>query len=473
MQFRFFSLPPLRRHPPLLASAGLLLVFGATALANDYGIISNGGGAVWTDTSIWSNTPPAGGPTATDNIVQVPTTGVVNGGSLRVTGFTIAGVNWNETESYTFLGNQGGGAGTFTISGNFTKSGSGSLTFRDSTDGLSLAVGGTMDVATGTLNLGVNHAVNNPLQGLSVAGTTTVGNAALNMYVVGTASFGAFVTQTGATVALNGDTASNTRNISVASLAGTGGTIASGRTPSTLVLTSNLTINGASGSTTFGGILRNSVTTGTTSAILNVAKTGASTQIFTSANLYTGATTITAGSLLANNTTGSATGTGAVSVSIAGTLGGTGIVTGPVTVDSGGTLMGGDGTTASDDLALSGNVTLNGGSAIKLTLGAAGLHSTLSRSGTAGSWVFDSAQAFTFNDLGAEVMTYQDIITGLGGDPGTTGWTIASPNYAGQFVYDDAGHVDLILTAVPEPGSLGLLVGGIAMLGFRRRRPRR
>lgn len=49
-------------------------------------------------------------------------------------------------------------------------------------------------------------------------------------------------------------------------------------------------------------------------------------------NTYTGGTTVTAGSLLANNTSGSATGTGNVTVSSAATLGGTGIISGGVNV---------------------------------------------------------------------------------------------------------------------------------------------
>ena len=73
----------------------------------------------------------------------------------------------------------------------------------------------------------------------------------------------------------------------------------------------------------------------------------------------TNATTVSAGTLLVNNTVGSGTGSGVVNVNSGGTLGGTGTISGPVTVNSGGTLAAGAsiGTlTINSDLTLSGNV---------------------------------------------------------------------------------------------------------------------
>ncbi|MDB6124904.1 MAG: Lysozyme [Pedosphaera sp.] len=68
-----------------------------------------------------------------------------------------------------------------------------------------------------------------------------------------------------------------------------------------------------------------------------LAKAGAGTMRMTAANTYAGGTTVSAGRLLVNNTSGSGTGTGSVTVN-GGVLGGTGTVAGALTVNSGGTI---------------------------------------------------------------------------------------------------------------------------------------
>jgi autotransporter-associated beta strand protein len=68
-----------------------------------------------------------------------------------------------------------------------------------------------------------------------------------------------------------------------------------------------------------------------------LAKTGAGTLRVTSPSTYAGGTIVSAGKLLVNNSSGSGTGTGSVTVN-GGTLGGTGTIAGPVTVNTGGTI---------------------------------------------------------------------------------------------------------------------------------------
>ncbi len=70
---------------------------------------------------------------------------------------------------------------------------------------------------------------------------------------------------------------------------------------------------------------------------LGVVKDGVGTWVLTGANEYTAGTTINAGTLLVNNTTGSGTGAGAVVVD-GGTLGGTGTIDGNVTVEAAGSI---------------------------------------------------------------------------------------------------------------------------------------
>lgn len=70
-----------------------------------------------------------------------------------------------------------------------------------------------------------------------------------------------------------------------------------------------------------------------------IRKTGAGVWTLSGSNTYAGGTTIFEGTLLANNTAGSGTGTGAVTVKNGATLGGTGSISGPVVVEAGGTIQ--------------------------------------------------------------------------------------------------------------------------------------
>ena len=68
-----------------------------------------------------------------------------------------------------------------------------------------------------------------------------------------------------------------------------------------------------------------------------LAKTGAGTMRLTAANTYAGGTTVSSGRLLVNNSAGSGTGSGGVTVN-GGILSGTGTIAGVVTVNAGGTV---------------------------------------------------------------------------------------------------------------------------------------
>ena len=105
--------------------------------------------------------------------------------------------------------------------------------------------------------------------------------------------------------------------------------------------------SGSTGSIDLGGGTRTfNVGNGTSDVDLSLdvpvtngalTKAGAGTMRLTSANTYAGGTTVSGGRLLVNNSTGSGTGTGVVTVN-SGTLGGTGTIAGIVIVNSAGTV---------------------------------------------------------------------------------------------------------------------------------------
>jgi len=139
------------------------------------------------------------------------------------------------------------------------------------------------------------------------------------------------------------------------------------------------------------GILSDRTVATFPSGVLSLAKTGTGTWALSGANTHTGTTTVTAGTLLATNTTGSATGTGTVTVATTGTLGGNGSIAGATTISAGGFIapglsagtltLGGntviagtyacqlDGAANGDKIAVTGNLDLTGSTLAVSTLG--------------------------------------------------------------------------------------------------------
>ena len=143
-------------------------------------------------------------------------------------------------------------------------------------------------------------------------------------------------------------------------LANTGYTIAGG-TLTTTTATTELRVG--------DGTAAGAAMTGTISSVIagsgGVNKVDTGTLTLSGANSYTGATTVTAGTLkLDGNQTAA---TGAVSVASGATLGGTGTTGGAVNVQAGGILSGATGST----LTMAG-LSLNATSALNVTLGAPG-----------------------------------------------------------------------------------------------------
>jgi autotransporter-associated beta strand protein len=121
--------------------------------------------------------------------------------------------------------------------------------------------------------------------------------------------------------------------------------------------TATITLTGTgTGIVTLSGVISDNASHGAAA----ITKTQSSTFVLSGANTYSGGTTIDGGTLLVNNTAGSGTGTGSVTVNNSGTvLGGTGTISGLVTVNGPATITAAtNGTTGA--LTLSGGLTLAG-----------------------------------------------------------------------------------------------------------------
>ncbi len=102
---------------------------------------------------------------------------------------------------------------------------------------------------------------------------------------------------------------------------------------------------------------------------------GTGTIALTNANTYTGGTVISGGTLRANNTTGSATGTGAIDIQSGGKLGGSGTIgngTNVITVESGGTITAGADDHTTGTLTTGSQVWSSGGTFVAKVNGTAG-----------------------------------------------------------------------------------------------------
>ncbi|MDZ7617745.1 MAG: autotransporter-associated beta strand repeat-containing protein [Patescibacteria group bacterium] len=223
---------------------------------------------------------------------------------------------------------------------------------------------------------------------------------------------------------------------------------------------------------------------GTISGSGGLTKTGDGTLTLRGDNSYTGGTSVSAGTLLVNNTSGSGTGSGAVTINSGATLGGTGALGGAVTVRSGGWLRPGasPGVLAMDSLLLeSGSTTvmeidglLRGTEYDGIDIGT---ENGLAYGGTL-SLAFGNSTLFPAG-------TVLDLFSFTGTASGSFASVVSTGDYyAGTWAWDNVdtfsldygwqtllfNHATGDLTIVPEPTAWAMLLVGLMGLACRRGR---
>jgi autotransporter-associated beta strand protein len=216
--------------------------------------------------------------------------------------------------------------------------------------------------------------------------------------------------------------------------------------------TKDLRVGANNLNTTFSGVISDSGQGG------SLTKIGVGKLILSNANTYSGETVVNNGKLVISNTSGSATGTGAVQVK-AGTLGGTGIIAGSVTLGTGSGagafLSPGRSATKPGTLTTQSNLTFNSDATYKYALDRA--TATASKAVVLGVTI-NGAQ-FAFSDLGAGTLPAGTVFkvisnTSTNAIAGTfsnlpDGATFTSNGYTFKVNYTGGDGNDLTLMVVP------------------------
>lgn len=303
--------------------------------------------------------------------------------------------------------------------------------------------GGTLALGGGSLTIG-GGTINGEVTITGGGGLTKTSGDLLEIYAPVNTS-GPLLFEDGATVVYSPDSLPDAAAVTVSapaaltffnssetlgSLAGSGNLV---------IEESTLTVGGAS-STTFSGEI--SGTNG------HLVKGGNGTLTLSGANSYTGNTQVNSGTLLVSNLTGSATGSGDVTVVAGAALGGTGILGGNLTLDPGAFLA----------MAPGATLTLEGTLSIDAAFGVANLRDF---TGSPLDWNTLANGTYTLLE-GSNLPTFS---------------TANISNFGPANAYDIGGgrsayftNGSLALVVIPEPSTTLLLgLGALTALALRRR----
>jgi autotransporter-associated beta strand protein/T5SS/PEP-CTERM-associated repeat protein len=243
------------------------------------------------------------------------------------------------------------------------------------------------------------------------------------------------------------------------------------------------TISLGSGSATINLNQVNSTTISSTiSGSGSVNQLGSGTSILSGSNTYTGTTTINAGTLLANNNSGSAVGSSLVIVNNGGTLGGNGIIGGATTILNGGNLIAGSSGVGA--LSFTENLTLSTGSKTTLSINSTTLFTSINIIGAninfAGGLVFnissytptagDIFTVFNMTSGATESGDFTSILVGETYLTGDNGIWIGTDRNGNTYQFNDSTG-QFTVVSVPEPSTYALFgLGAVGMLMVIRRK---
>lgn len=327
----------------------------------------------------------------------------------------------------------------------------------------------------GSATLQINNVVN-------ALGTTTM--------TMGDSVFGLTGT-TSPTVALNGATLTNTivlENVTTNRVISNIASNATSTMSGNLVFNKNTDLTLASktadGKLAVSGNIADSTFTGTVKIGSSFyANTGTVELSRAVGNAYDGGTEVNSGTLLVSNASGSATGTGAVTVNSGGSLIGGGRITGDVIVNSGGSISGG----ATVGVLNTGNLSLASGSTLAVQIDSLTAGTGYDQLSVTGSLSLAGDLAISLNFVPVQDSLFflllndgTDAITGgfNGLAQGDT-FTMAGYNWRVSYLGDAAtnsftGGNDVVvqsLSAIPEPSTYALM--GLATVaifyGLRRK----
>ena len=422
-------------------------------------------------------------PTGTDVIVGTETgigtpTFNMNGFNQQI-GSLSDGANVTATaHNLTITNNATGAPATLTIGDSTTPANGSSAIIADGTSTVALVKTGT-----DTITLKGNH---NAFSGgvtvnqgtLTATGAGALGTGAVTVNPTGTSGTAAdaatLTTNTSAignsgsafTVNTNSATAIGTINFTsgsptIGSLSGNGSAVLQSSTGT------NLTIGSSANnlSSTFSGAI-SEATVGEGS----ITKAGIGVLALSGINTYTGATTVTAGTLVVDGSiSGSAT-----TVQTGGALGGSGTV-GGLSLQSGGTLAPGlEFSGESIKTLTAAGLTWNGGGTMNFELSASSNASdllSLSSSLGTGALTEGTAGTFQFNFLGGgEAGQTYDLVNFSSTNFSASAFSATNLGSGLSANFELSGsELQVQLQSVPEPSAWGALVWGVGILiGFRR-----